>query len=217
MLHRQAAPLREQAVAQLRQLVVQGTFQPGERLKERALVEQLQVSRTVIREALRQLEAERLIRTEPQIGPMVAELTADQARQLYEVRAALESTAARLAARNRTEAQLAELRNCLDIIRDNLQPLEDLLDAKQRFYSSLFRASRNTIIGEQFDLIQARISQLRKVTLSSESRGDQMVLEISRMVQAIADRDEELAYSATIEHVMAAATIAINYLSKKGA
>lgn len=214
MLQRQAAPLREQAVKVLRDRIVRGELRAGERLKERILVEDLQVSRTVVREALRQLESERLIRIEPQVGPLVAELSADQARQLYEVRAALEATAARLAASNRTDAELRELQARLEEIETRLTPLDELLTAKRSFYAALIRASHNEIIGEQLDGVQARISQLRRVTLARADRGASMITELGAVVDAIAAQDGERAFAASVEHVMAASVIAIEYLAK---
>lgn len=213
MLERQAAPLREQSVKVLRERIVSGELRAGERLKERVLGEYLQVSRTVVREALRQLESERLIRIEPQVGPVVAELSADQARQLYEVRAALEPTAARLAASNRTEAELRELQDRLEEIKACLTPLDKLLGAKRAFYAALIRASHNDIIGEQLDGVQARISQLRRVTLTRPDRGGLMISELRAVVDAIADQDQERAFTASIKHVMAASEIAIEYLT----
>jgi DNA-binding GntR family transcriptional regulator len=213
MLQRQAAPLREQAVKVLRERIVRGELRAGERLKERILVEDLQVSRTVVREALRQLESERLIRIEPQVGPLVAELSADQARQLYEVRAALEATAAMLAARNRTDAELRELRVKLEGIETSLTPLDELLTAKRAFYAALIRASHNEIIGEQLDGVQARISQLRRVTLTRPDRGGSMISELRAVVDAIAAQDAERAFAASVDHVMAASVIALEHLT----
>lgn len=213
MLERQAAPLREQAVRVLRERIVRGDLVAGERLKERILVEDLQVSRTVVREALRQLESERLIRIEPQVGPLVAELSADQARQLYEVRAALEAAAARLAANNRTDEELRRLQESLAAIETVLPPLDELLAAKREFYAALIAASHNAIIGEQLDGVQARISQLRRVTLTRADRGASMLTELRAVVDAIADQDEERAFTASIAHVMAASSIAMEYLT----
>ena len=213
-MKRQAAPLREQVIGELRQRIVRGELRAGERLKERFLIEDLKVSRTVVREALRQLEAERLIRVEPQVGPLVAELSADQARQLYEVRAALEATAARLAAANRTEKELRKLRESVLAMGSSLAPLETLLTAKRNFYDALIQASHNMIIGEQLEGVQARISQLRRITLSKPERGLQTVAELQAVVDAIADQNEDRAHAASVEHVMNAAAIAMNHLNE---
>ncbi|WP_336659419.1 GntR family transcriptional regulator [Leucobacter sp. USHLN153] len=214
MTNKQAAPLREQAVATLRERIVRGEFPSGSRLKERVLVEEIAMSRTVIREALRQLESERLIHIEPNVGPVVSELSRDQARQLYEVRAALEGTAARLAAENRTRDELKELHDALLNIDAHFEPFDDLLRAKERFYAALIRASHNDIIGEQLAGVQARISQLRRVTLQQAGRGRRMVGELQRVVNAVAAGDGEAAYLASIEHVQVAAAIALEHLQQ---
>jgi DNA-binding GntR family transcriptional regulator len=214
MLQRQAAPLREQAVIELRQRIVHGEFKAGQRLKEAALVDDLQVSRTVIREALRQLEAERLIHIEPHVGPVVTKLTADEARQLYEVRCALEATAAKLAATHRTEEQLVRLRESLSVVEANLTPVEELLAAKRDFYQALIDASHNAIIGEQLQGVQARISLLRRVTLNQPGRGPHMVAELREVIDAIAEQDADRAYKASFDHVMAASVIALAHLNE---
>lgn len=214
MLQRQAAPLREQAVIELRRRIVHGVFSAGERLKEAVLVNELQVSRTVVREALRQLESEKLIRIEPQVGPVVTELSADDVRQLYEVRSALEATAARLAAAHRTEEQLLQLQESLHVIEANLVPVDKLLAAKRGFYEALIEASHNAIIGEQLEAVQARISLLRRVTLNQPNRGQQMLDELRAVIDAVADGDEERAYTASVHHVMAASSIAMEHLNE---
>jgi len=216
MLERKAAPLREQAVEVLRTSIVRGEMMPGSRITEKAIEQRLGVSRTVVREALRQLESERLIRIQPGVGPVVAELTLDEARQLYEVRAALEATAARLAARNADDRQIAALRTAFDSIPERRpDAIEALLAVKNDFYVALIAASGNHIIGEQLANVQARISQLRAVTLGAPDRQSAMRAELGAVVDAIASRDEEAAYRLSVAHVMAASRIALDHLSTR--
>jgi DNA-binding GntR family transcriptional regulator len=213
MLERRAAPLREQAVIELRNAIVRGELGPGDRLLERELEERLGVSRTVVREALRQLEAERLVRIEPHRGPLVRELTMDEARQLYELRAALEAAAARLAADNADSAHLRNLREAFARI-DPTQAisLEQLIAIKNDFYDALIAASGNIIIGETLENVQARISQLRAVTLSHPGRGPEMVSELRAVLDAIERRDGDAAFRLSVEHVRAAQQIALEHL-----
>ena len=215
MLQRQAAPLREQAVIELRGQIVRGVLAPGMRLKEKDLGDLLGVSRTVVREALRQLESERLVRLQPGSGPVVAELTRDEARQLYEVRAALEGAAARLAARNATDEQIGSLRSALQAVATTESTdLVPMLELKNLFYDALIAASGNAIIGEQLDGVQARISQLRAVTLSHPNREDTMIHELTAVIDAIASHDADEAYRLSVAHVMAASAIALDHLQK---
>src|SRR5690606_5619752 len=88
---RVAAPLREQVIQALRQAILDFKLQPGQRLVERELMEQLGVSRTTVREALRELTSEGLVTVVPQRGAVVATPDPDDAVDLYEVRAGLES------------------------------------------------------------------------------------------------------------------------------
>lgn len=213
MLERRAAPLREQAVIELRNAIVRGELGPGDRLLERELEERLGVSRTVVREALRQLEAERLVRIEPHRGPLVRELTMDEARQLYELRAALEAAAARLAADNADSTHLRALREAFARIDpDDDVTLEQLIAIKNDFYDALIAASGNLIIGETLENVQARISQLRAVTLSHPGRGPQMVRELRAVLDAIERHDGDAAFRLSVEHVRAAQEIAIEHL-----
>ena len=90
-----AAPLRQQAEQAIRQALIDGRFLPGQRITERELTTGLGVSRTLVREALRQLESEGLISVIPNRGTVVRELSSDEIQDLYAIRAVLEGLAAR--------------------------------------------------------------------------------------------------------------------------
>src|SRR5262245_5016510 len=109
-----AAPLRLQVLDSLREAIIAGRLAPGRRLTERELIEMLGVSRTVVREALRQLESEGLIANIPNKGPVVRELTPDEARDLYAIRSSLEGLAARLFVENADDAKVKELARALE-------------------------------------------------------------------------------------------------------
>lgn len=207
---RYAAPLRDQVVAAIRESIVSGQHAPGDRLKEKDLCEQVGVSRTVVREALRQLETERLVRIEPNVGPVVAELSRQDVADLYQTREALESAAARLAALHAPPEDVKTLRAVYDeIVIADCEDLQSLLDTKNRFYQALITASGNRVIGEMLHNVQARISQLRLLTLGSPGRHEHTVQELASVVEAIARKDPESAVAATVVHVRNAASIAL--------
>lgn len=207
------APLREQVLAKLRQAIVAGTYEPGTRLKERELCEAFDVSRTVIREVLRQLETEQLVRIEPQVGPVVATLSNRDIRDLYEVRAVLEGTAGKLAARHGTDEELESLARVFDeIALADGMAMDDLIALKDRFYARLVEVSGNAVIGQMLDNVQARISQLRRLTLSSPDRHQEMVGELGSVMKSILARDPDGAYAACVTHVKSAEAIAMRSL-----
>src|SRR3954451_11087538 len=111
---RVAAPLREQVLDVLRQAMLDFRLRPGQRLIEHELIEQIGVSRTTIREVLRELEAEGLVTTIPQKGAIVVVPSPEEAAELYEVRSALEQLVVKNFVERATDEQIAELRQGLD-------------------------------------------------------------------------------------------------------
>src|SRR3974390_2333240 len=108
-----AAPLRRQVLQELRQSIISGRLNPGERLVEREIIAMMGVSRTVIREALRQLESEGLVAIVPNKGPVVRSLTIEEAQDLYAIRAVLEGLAARLFTEHAEPSEIQELEEAL--------------------------------------------------------------------------------------------------------
>ncbi|WP_158253368.1 GntR family transcriptional regulator [Cryobacterium sp. N19] len=213
MLKREAAPLRVQAVNVLRKKIVAGEYPPRARLTEKHLEEELGVSRTVVREALRQLESEQLIEIEPNVGPLVRELTYDDVVNLYQVRGTLESAAGRLAAQSARPEHIDGLRHIFEIIstRAATMPMAELIELKKEFYRALIEASGNPIIGEMLANVQARISQLRAVTLDSPGRAPHMIAELARVLDAIESGDPVRAAAECQAHVDVATQIALRH------
>src|SRR5271169_4894481 len=108
-VERAPAPIRSRVLDNLRQAILDHKLAPGQRLIERELVELTGVSRTSVREALRELAAEGLVTVIPNKGTVVTSVSAEEARQLYQVRSALEGLAGRLFAENATQAQRTAL------------------------------------------------------------------------------------------------------------
>src|SRR5271168_4501145 len=142
-IRREAAPLRQQVLEELRQSIISGRLNPGERLIERELIAMMGVSRTVIREALRQLESEGLITIIPNKGPVVRELTLNEAKDLYSIRAVLEGLATRLFVENADDAQVKKLEQALQVTGEAYKRGEPelILEAKNRFYDVLFEGA----------------------------------------------------------------------------
>jgi DNA-binding GntR family transcriptional regulator len=208
---RNTKTLRELALEKMRDAILGRHFQPGERLVERALCDQLGVSRTVVREVLRHLEAEGLVETLPHQGPIVARLEPEQAAQIYELRAALEALAARACAlhasaedRDRLAAAMVRIERAFEA-----GELRAVLDATTDFYRTMFLSAGKTVAWTIVQSLNARISHLRMATLGSAGRGTTGPVEMRRIVDAIQARDAEAAEAACLDHVNQAARIAL--------
>jgi DNA-binding GntR family transcriptional regulator len=205
---RVAAPLREQVLAVLRRAIVEQQLPPGHRLIERELIDQTGVSRTTIREVLRELAAEGLVRTVPQKGAVVAVPTAQEAAELYEVRAALEALAARRFVVHASAAQVEELRVALgELERVTVDggDIRAMLEAKDRFYDVLLRGCGNRAVHDILSGLKARVALLRTSSLSQPGRPARSVGEIRAIVEAVEARDAEAAARACAHHVEQAA------------
>jgi DNA-binding GntR family transcriptional regulator len=118
----QAAPLTDEVTTQLRIAILNGTFAPGEKIRQADVARQLGVSRGPVREALRSLIAEGLVQDEPRRGTFVTTLTPDDVREIFDVRVALEVRAAQLVIANgNTEATVADMSKALDDMEDGLR------------------------------------------------------------------------------------------------
>ena len=202
-IDRSAKTLRELAVERLRDAILDGQLRPGERLVERVLCERLGVSRTVVREALRHLETEGLVDVVPQQGPAVARLDAGQAAQIYEIRAMLEALAARAAAERATPADIKALTKANADIQAAFAGGHgrDIVKATSDWYELMFRIADKPMAWQVVQGLNARISQLRAVTVSQPGRAADAGAEMERIIGAIAAGDGEAAAQASFAHL----------------
>jgi DNA-binding GntR family transcriptional regulator len=209
-VRRTAPTLRMLALEKLRAAIIDGELAPNTRLVERQLCDLLGVSRTIVREILRQLEAEGWVVNPPYKGPTVAALSFDQAKQVYEMREALEGLAARLCARRATTEQIAELEAVVDemALAQSRRDLHRHLDTIRRFYEVMLKATGNEILAEFLSSQHHRLTRLRSMSLFQPKRAAVSVVEKRRMVAAIKRRDEKAAQLASELHIRKAAEAA---------
>lgn len=209
-VRQESAPLRRKIAASLRHAVQTGALEPGARLVEKDLCQDLNVSRTSLREALRELEAEGLLESSAR-GLAVARITPDEARNIYAVRGALEGLVA---------AQFAELASDDDVMaitgvlralerayRDDDFPM--IISEKDRFYEVLCIGAKNPVAFDLLTRLNSRINRLRLLSRSNRARGVESLREIRAIVDALNARDPARAKSAAVEHVEKAAAAAL--------
>jgi DNA-binding GntR family transcriptional regulator len=206
MLVERPTGLREQVVGNLRDAIINGQFAPGARLVERQMCELLGVSRTLVREALRQLEAEGWVRILPYRGPIVASMTPEEVRDLYEVRSALEGIAALRAAERATPEELDRLAAAVDAMT-KAQGRGDSTRHRQQvqvFYEVLRQAAGNALLRAQLETMSARMAWLRSFTLVRPERAAIAVKEEARLLAALRARDGTRARELCEMHLRAA-------------
>jgi GntR family transcriptional regulator, trigonelline degradation regulator len=206
-----AAPVRSQVVEMLRAAITGGQFAPGQRLVEKDLCDLMGVSRPSVREALRQVESEGLIVTIPNRGPIVSQLSVRDVAGIYEVRGALEALAAQLFAATASGEQVKELDASVMQLEAAYKAggVEGIVVAKQHFYDVLLNGCGNSILPPLFRTMNARITQLRRVSLSSPKRMAISLREIRAVLRAIKQRDPEAAFKASLHHVKEASKVAL--------
>lgn len=206
--------LKESALASLRAAITVGVFAPGERLVERVLCERLGVSRTVVRECIRHLESERLVSVIPNAGPSVAVLEASEVREIYEIRALLESAAIRSCARQATPETVAALKRHCQAIADALADGDVIaaLGHTRRFYETIFVTGNKRVSWDLVERLNGQISRLRVLTLGSAGRATSGPANLRRIVAAIGRGDPDAAARACRDHIAAASRIALAQL-----
>jgi DNA-binding GntR family transcriptional regulator len=212
-VERNPAPIRAQVLDNLRQAIMDRQLRPGQRLIERELVELTGVSRTSIREALRELAAEGLVTSLPNKGTVVASVAPKEARQLYQIRSALEGLAGRLFTENASPAQRTALVKALQRIGRTAARGAPLRPAKDQFYQVLFEGGGNEALRDVVAGLHARISVLRSLSLSVPGRPAQTVAEMRTIVDAILASDADAAEKACIRHVQQAGYVVFEALA----
>jgi DNA-binding GntR family transcriptional regulator len=217
---RAPAPLRHQVLDYVREAIISGRLAPGARLVERDLIEMMGVSRTVIREALRQLETEGLVATIPNKGPVVRELTASEAKDLYAIRGALLGLAARFFVQNADHADVEKLRAALEetVACYEAGHPDRILDAKNRFYGALIAGARSESMSAMLSTLHARIWRWRALGLSHPARSPRRSREsidgLRAMFTAIEARDAAKAEQSAREETDRAAAEVMHLLGR---
>ncbi|EGR2526441.1 GntR family transcriptional regulator [Vibrio cholerae] len=186
--------------------IVEGELAPGSKISEPELAKQFQVSRGPLREALMRVEGLGLIERIPHIGARVIQLSPTKLVELYAVREALEGMAARLAARNITEIELAGLESLLSTHSIHIDQVEGASYFHQQgdfdFHYRIIQASRNQqLIGLLCDELYHLLRMYRYQSPRSHSRPVEALEEHKFILRAIRQRDEELAEMLMRRHI----------------
>jgi DNA-binding GntR family transcriptional regulator len=192
----------------IKKTIIQGGYKLGERLTEESLANELNLSRTPIREAIKRLETEGLL-TPLKRGIMVRKFTKEDIRQIYDLRALLEGYAATKAAMNRNDRDLIEMKEANEEFKeilkhyhkDDLEFINKIMQVNNRFHKAILTASRNEHL--QFHITNVTVLPLvfRSFYWFNEQELKRSVESHEIITQAILSHDHERAHTAMLEHI----------------
>lgn len=177
-------PLRDEVFNTLRQRILKGTYKPGERLMEIHLAEQLGVSRTPIREAIRMLELEGLVKMIPRKGAQVASISREDLQDVLEVRKALDTLAVKLACMRISADEIQKLKNAeLEFERSLRQgDTTQIAEADVAFHDVIQLASKNKRLKSMISNLAERIYRYRFEYIKQQSDGGQTLVDEHRLI-----------------------------------
>lgn len=214
-VRQEAAPLRRKITSALRRAIETGALAPGSRLVEKDLCAELDVSRTSLRESLRELEAEGLV-TNGSKGLVVTAISPQEARNIYAVRGVLEGLLVEQFARQADAGAMAQL----DVAVADLASayaegvIERIIAAKAELYEVLCAGADNFIVLELLSRLNTRINRLRFASLSQPLRAKASIAEIHALADALKRRDAAEARRIALAHIDAAAAAALGAAPK---
>ncbi|SAI73738.1 GntR family transcriptional regulator [Bordetella ansorpii] len=183
------------AYNEIKRRILGGDFAPGARLREVEVAELLTLGRTPVREALKRIQDEGLLRQEPGRGLVVAEMDQQEVGELYAMRESLESTAASLAAHHATEAEILNMEAIL------MEGGDDPVAQNLRFHEAIYSAAHNRYLMRLLRTLTDTTYLLGRSTLASPVRAEAALREHSAIVAAIRRRDPEGAAKAARHHI----------------
>lgn len=196
-------PLRDMVFDVLMNAIMQGQLSPGERLLEVQLADEMGVSRTPVREAIRRLELEGFVVMVPRKGAYVAGLSVDDVESVYEIRTALETLAVRLAAQ-RMEAddyrQLDELALKMQATWQE-RNVDQWVELDAHFHELLYKFSRNERLVQMMSNIMEQLSRYRIISLANVEVRQNSLSEHQELIEALRRRDSEMAAAAAARHI----------------
>jgi DNA-binding GntR family transcriptional regulator len=206
-LRHEPAPLRNQIMRALRRAIELGHLAPGRRLIEKDLCEQLDVSRTSLREALRELQAEGVLTQTANRGLTVVRVSRQDAENIYRIRSVLEPLIVEQFIERADAEDVAELRRRRDALTTAYRSgnLAEIVSAKRAFYDRICTGAQNPIAFDILTRLTLLTSPLRSRSLMRPERQRQSIREIDALVEAIEKRQTGAARRAAETHVRNAA------------
>lgn len=214
-------PMAQIIKNKIEEKIINNELRAGTKLEEMELAKQFDVSRTPIREALRQLESSQLVTIIPKKGAYVSEISVQKLIEIFEVVAELESLCAKLASRRISEKNIKKLLASLDAceVAYNENNIDKYFIANLKFHKIIYDSSHNEFLINQMSQLKSRLLPFRKVQLKVKNRIDLSFNEHKLIADAIIAGDEKQAQELMRKHVLVQGElftdmIALSFLGK---
>jgi DNA-binding GntR family transcriptional regulator len=196
--------LRGRVFNKIREDILAGIYHENEELKENTIGQELGVSRTPVREALRQLELEGLVTMIPNKGAYVTGITSKDIHDIYMIRSYLEGLCAKWACEHITQAQIEALDEILYLqdFHAGRNHHEQMVELDNKFHELIYEASGSKILYHVLSDFHHYVERVRKITLAMPSRATKSSQEHAAILDAIKKRDGELAEVLAHEHII---------------
>jgi len=211
--------LHQQVGGRLRQLIVEGVIAPGRKLNERALAEELRVSRTPLREAIKMLAAEGLVELLPNRGAVAAQLDEKDVTDTFEVIAGLEGQSGELAAQRITDTELSEIRalHFEMLAAHTRRDLPTYYRLNATIHNHINAAARNPVLTQTYRNVNARLQALRFRSNFDEAKWLRAVHEHDRMIELLETRDGPRLRKLLIAHLEHKRDAVLDQMGQAGA
>ena len=199
-----SASRADRVLAEIRSAIKDGRYAPGERIREALVAEQLNVSRTPVREAFRRLESEGILTYQSWRGVFVSELNNQQVSELYAMREVLEGAAARMAARHIDDAEIDILELLLEQSREAAEDATALASINQKLHETIYQAAHNQYLLQTLEQLANALALLKGTTFEVSGRPATAEQEHAKIIEAIRMRDQDAAEAAARAHIQEA-------------
>jgi len=189
------------AYDQLFDAIESGALKPGDRLLETDLAARFGVSRTPVREAIRRLEAEGIVTHLPRVGAAVRTLGQQEIVELYEMRIVLETTAATMAAKHASDAEIRTLQSLNAQMTGNASDPVKVAKLNRRFHHCIMQAARNQFLAHSYHALSHALILLGKTTLETDARVARVTQQHDAIIAALLSGDGAAAASEMRSHM----------------
>ncbi|MFZ5753825.1 MAG: GntR family transcriptional regulator [Bacillota bacterium] len=211
------ASLRTKVFKYVKSQIINGVYSPGENLVESKLAEELKVSRTPIREAIRLLEVEGLVETTPNKGAIVLGISSKDVEDIYAIRQLVEGLAARWAAEKISPAEIKELQKLTDLMEFYSQKgdQEEVASLDTKFHEIIYEASGSKILNLTLSNLHQFVQLSRVESLKVPHRIENTLAEHRAVLNAFLEKNPDKAEKALTEHVKQAYLNIMSHRAKK--